>query len=226
MSCCQRDSYDIVFSEKRASKDLKRYRKKGPDNTTRLLLDALKAEGVARQTLLDVGGGIGVAHHELLAAGARSAVHIEAAEAYVRLAAEEVERRGHAGRVQFLHGDFVALAADIQPADVVTLDRVICCYADMAQLVTTSVARTRRLYGVVFPRETRLVKIVAAWTNLLFRIRGNPFRFYVHSPHEIDRVIRRAGLSPRSVRDTLMWRVAVYERRPGSAESSEYASHR
>jgi 2-polyprenyl-3-methyl-5-hydroxy-6-metoxy-1,4-benzoquinol methylase len=216
MSCCQPDSYDVVFSEKRASKDLKRYRKKGPDKTTRLLLDALKAVGVARQTLLDVGGGIGVAHHELLAAGARSAVHIDAAEAYLRLAAEEVERRGHSGRVQFLRGDFVALAADIQPADVVILDRVICCYADMALLVTTSVGRTRRLYGAVFPRETRFVKVVAAWTNLLFRIRGNPFRFYVHPPHEIDRVIRRAGLSPRSVKDTLMWRVAVYERRAGS----------
>jgi 2-polyprenyl-3-methyl-5-hydroxy-6-metoxy-1,4-benzoquinol methylase len=216
MSCCQLEGYDDVFNEKRASKDLKRYRKKGPDKTTRLLLDALKADGVAGQTLLDIGGGIGVAHHELLAAGARSAVHIDAAEASLRIASEEVERRGHFGRVQFLRGDFVALAADIQPADVVIVDRVICCYADMAQLVTTSVDRTRRLYGAVFPRETRFVKVVAAWTNLLFRIRGNAFRFYVHAPHEIDRVIRRAGLSPRSVRDTLMWRVAVYERRAGS----------
>src|SRR5204863_302008 len=72
MTCCQPDSFDAVFSEKRASKDLKRYRKKGPDKTTRLLLDALKADGVAGKTLLDIGGGIGVAHHELLAAGDRS----------------------------------------------------------------------------------------------------------------------------------------------------------
>src|SRR5437762_2829973 len=119
MTCCQPDSFDAVFSEKRASKDLKRYRKKGPDKTTRLLLDALKADGVAGKTLLDIGGGIGVAHHELLAAGARSAIHVDAAQASLRVAAEETDRSGHAGRVQFLLGDFVALAADIQPADVV-----------------------------------------------------------------------------------------------------------
>jgi magnesium-protoporphyrin O-methyltransferase len=201
-----------VFSEKRASKDLKRYRKKGPDKTTRLLLDALKTYGADSGTVLDIGGGIGVAHHELLAAGARSAVHIDAAEPYLRAAAEEVARRGNSGRVQFLHGDFVALAADIEPADVVVLDRVICCYPDMERLVTNSAGRARRLYGAVFPRETRLAKLGAAFANLLFRISRNGFRTYIHSPHEIDRVVRRAGLAPRSVKDTLMWRVAVYER--------------
>src|SRR5437660_205162 len=182
MTCCQPDSCDAVFSEKRASNDLKRYRKKGPDKTTRLLLDALKADGVAGQTLLDIGGGFGFPGQELLAAGARSAVHVDAAQASLRVAANETDRRGHAGRVQFLLGDFVALAGDIQPADVVILDRVICCYPDMTALVTLSADRARQVYGATFPRETWLTKIVAVWINVLFRIRRNPFRFYVHPP--------------------------------------------
>ena len=39
-------------------------------------------------------------------------------------------------RVRYEVGDFVALAPDVEPADVVALDRVVCCYPDMAALVS------------------------------------------------------------------------------------------
>jgi magnesium-protoporphyrin O-methyltransferase len=163
-------------------------------------------------TLLDIGGGIGVIDHELLAAGAGSAVHVDASEAAVRAATEEAARRGTTGRLEFRRGDFVVLAEGIEAADLVTLDRVICCYADMEQLVTSSAIRARRMYGVVIPRERRLTRIMALGINLIFRMTRNPFRFHVHPIRSIDRAIQRAGLSPRVVKDTLIWRVAVYTR--------------
>lgn len=72
MDCCHPD-YDSVFSARRARKDLARYRKKGPDKTTRLLIDALRAAGVEGKTLLDIGAGIGAIDHDLLDAGVASA---------------------------------------------------------------------------------------------------------------------------------------------------------
>lgn len=216
MSCCKPD-YDTVFSEKRARKDLKRYRRKGPDETTRLLIDALRSVGIQGKTLLDIGGGIGVIDHELLAAGAASAVHVEASEASAAAAASEATRRGSAGRVEFRRGDFVALADGIPEADVVTLDRVICCYSDMDQLVTASAAHARLLYGIVIPRERRLTRLIQAGINLVFRVTRNPFRFYVHPIRDIDRRVERAGLTLRSVTDTLIWRVAVYHRREAAS---------
>ena len=212
MDCCE-PNYDTVFSDKRARRDLKRYHKQGPDETTRLLIEALKSAGVAQKTLLDIGGGIGVIDHELLAAGAATAIHVEASEASAKAAAAEADRRGTASRIEFRRGDFVSLAPGIPPADVVTLDRVICCYADMEELVKASAAHARQLYGVVIPRERRLTRIMQVGINLVFRIVRNPFRFHVHPIGDIERVLMRGGLVLRSAAETLIWRVAVYERK-------------
>jgi 2-polyprenyl-3-methyl-5-hydroxy-6-metoxy-1,4-benzoquinol methylase len=209
---CRCECYSSQFDEKHAIKDLKRYRAEGPDRTTRLLLDLLEAEGIRGASVLDVGGGVGVVHHELLAAGAQTAVHVDATAANIRAAEEEATRRGHAGRVRFLQGDYVALAPEISPADVVTLDRVICCYPDMERLVAASADHARRLYGAVFPRERWFLKLVLALGNFVRRLRGNAFRSYVHPVRAIDAAIRRQGLSARRVQDTFVWRVAVYSR--------------
>ena len=76
MSACQCAGCDSQFGARHAAKDLERYRRKGPDVTTRLLLEGLKTLGLRDATLLDVGAGIGVIHHELLSAGARSAIRL------------------------------------------------------------------------------------------------------------------------------------------------------
>ena len=212
MTCCSSECFESTFNERRAKRQLKRYRKRGPEKTTGMLVDALRAAGVRDASLLDVGAGIGVVHHELLADGARSAVHVDAARPHIRLAEEEARRRGHVEQVRFLLGDFVGLAEGIPPADVVTLDRVICCYPDMEQLVATSAAKAKRLYGAVFPRERRVFKAMLALQNLLWKVLGNPFRAYIHPIAAIDAALRRQGFTPRSVADTMMWRVAVYGR--------------
>jgi len=209
---CQCECYSSQFDEKHAIKDLKRYRANGPDKTTRLLLGLLEAEGVRGASVLDVGGGVGVVHHELLAAGAQTAVHVDATAANIRAAEEEATRREHAGRVRFLQGDFVTLAPEISAADVVTLDRVICCYPDMEGLVSASAGHARRLYGAVFPRERWFLRLMVALGNLARRLRRNAFRAYVHPVREIDATILRQGLSVRRIHDTFVWRVVVYSR--------------
>ena len=129
----------------------------------------------------------------------------------MRAAREEAEREDTRPGT-FVHGDFAALADGILPADVVTLDRVICCYPDMERLVAASASKAQRLYGAVFPRERRVVKVMAALGNFVWRLRGNPFRSYIHPTAAIDAAARRQGLTPRSVLDTFVWRVAVYAR--------------
>jgi magnesium-protoporphyrin O-methyltransferase len=44
----------------------------------------------------------------------------------------------------------VDLAGQLEPAGVVTLDRVICCYDDMQQLVSLSAARVEKLLRLVY----------------------------------------------------------------------------
>jgi len=212
VSCCSCEGYQSQFGGKHAAKDVRRYRKKGPDKTTRLLLDQLKAAGVRGASLLDIGGGIGVVHHELLDAGAGSVVHVDATAANIEAAQGEAERQGHGGRVRFVLGDFVALAPDLPESDVVTLDRVICCYPDMEQLVSSSAARARRLWGAVFPRERALFKAMVQVGNAMRHVTRNDFRTFIHPVSEIDAALRREGLTLLSARDTYGWRAAIYSR--------------
>ena len=119
-------------------------------------------------TLLDIGGGVGVAQLDLLSAGLRSATDVDASSAYLDVAREEAQRRGYSERVSYRHGDLVALAPEIEPADIVTLDRVICCYHDMPALVRASAAKARRLYGLVYPHDawwTRCYSARKTWCS-------------------------------------------------------------
>jgi magnesium-protoporphyrin O-methyltransferase len=138
---------------------------------------------------------------------------LDASAAHLKAARDETERRGHAGRVEFMHGDFVAIADIIPSADMVTLDRVICCYHDMERLVRLSADKAGRFFGAVYPREVRWMRIALAAINVVQRLKRSPFRVFLHSPTAIDRVLRAAGLRRRFVRRTPGWEVVIYERR-------------
>ncbi len=217
MPCSQCQGIERMFNSNRAVRELKKYRRSGPARTTRMLIGALKAEGVAGLTLLDIGGGVGALQHELLEAGVRNATGVDASTAYLDVARQEVERRGHADRVRHRHGDFVALAPQIEAAGVVTLDRVICCYPDVQALVGLSAARARRLYGVVYPRRTWWTRLGFRLINVVCRITGDPFRVFVHDPAAVEALVRDAGLARRFYQKTMLWLVEVYAHPNGAS---------
>lgn len=212
--CCSTRAIATQFGRDTAQEELRRYRSDGPPPTTRALIDALRAQGVADADLLDIGAGVGAIDNALLESGALRAVHVDISPDYAEAAREEARRRGHADRMRFVTGDFVELAPDLDAADIVTLDRVICCYPHMERLVASSARKTRRLYGAVYPRDSWWTRAGFALENLLKRLRRSDFRIYVHPPAAIDEVLRRAGLERRSVQRTWMWEVVVYRRQP------------
>jgi SAM-dependent methyltransferase len=222
VGCCGHcESIESEFGERTAGRELKRYRRRGPPKSTRLLLDLLRSEADGSDTLLDIGGGVGALHHELLASGTVTrATHVDAASAYLETARQESKRRGTEERVAFVHGDFVELAERVPPADIVTLDRVLCCYPGMERLVGASAARAERLYGVVYPRNRWWLRMAFPLPNLWFRLRGSDFRVYLHTPERIDEAIRAQGLEPVVERRTLVWHVALYTRRQAHAGRS------
>ena len=205
--------YGSFYDAKLAASQRRRYREKGPNPWTAMLIEALKCEGVEGATLLDIGGGIGAIHHELLAAGAASAVVVDASAPYIEVAREESQQRGHRDRVRYVLGDFVEVAPSIPDADIVTLDRVINVYPDWERLVRYSAAHARRLYGFVYPRDTRGVRSIVFAMNLAFRVLGKQVRAFIHPIDQIDRVLRENGLTRQFSRSARTpWEVAVYER--------------
>ena len=207
-----------VFSTKEAENDLKRYRRQGPDASTKALIDALLAEGVDGSTLLDIGAGIGAIQLNLLPAGLAHAESVDATEAYVIAARDEATRRGFGDRVNGRVGDFVAVATEVPAADVVTLDKVVCCYADMPALLGGAADRARRVVGLVYPRETWWNRLasrgLAAWGWLT----RDPTRWHIHPVADIDAVLRRAGFDRHDVKRELIWQIALYRRRTVTSE--------
>jgi magnesium-protoporphyrin O-methyltransferase len=216
-SCCRVD-YDAQFNADEARRDLLQYRANGPDPTTRRLLDALLAEGVTGATVLDIGGGVGAVQLELLAAGAARTMDVDASSAYLATAEGEASERGWSDRAAFVHGDFVTLADEVEAADIVTLDRVVCCYPDARALIGRSAAKARRLYGLVHPVDRWWTRLVAALGNLGYRLFRNPYRIHVHRQRLIDELVEHAGLRSVEIGEGWFWRTAVYRRvRPAGA---------
>lgn len=212
MNCCQCQGIEELFSEEYVAKEIKHYRHRGPDKTTRMLAEALKRENVEGMTLLDIGGGLGGIQHEMLEAGVGSATDIEASTAYLNATKEETARRGYADRVTYQHGNFVELAENVPPADIVTLDRVICCYPEMQKLVGLSVARAGKFYGLVFPREDWWMKIWLAVQSFYLRLIRSRFRTFLHSTEAVEELIREQGFKRHFYQRTFVWQVVLYSR--------------
>lgn len=201
-----------TFSTKEAEGDLKRYLKQGPDGTTRALIDAIVAEGIDGATLLDIGGGIGAIPLELLAAGAASAIAVDATEAYVAVAQGEAARRGYGDRTSARTGDFVELAPEIEPADVVTLDRVVCCDPNLVGLLGPAAERARRMVGLVYPRDAWWNRVAARVIAAFGWLTRDTTRWHLHPTREIDAILAGAGFRRRELDRTLIWQVVLYVR--------------
>jgi hypothetical protein len=201
-----------TFDEKAAKGDLKRYLDQGPDRTTQALIDAIVSEGIEGATLLDIGAGVGAIQLALLGAGAASATTVDATEAYVLVAREEAARRGFADRTDGRVGTLEALASVIQPADVVTLDKVVCCDPDLAGLLARAAERAQRMVGLVYPRETWWNRFAARGLAAWGWITRDSTRWHLHRTGDIDSILRSAGFARRDVDRTMIWQVALYVR--------------
>jgi magnesium-protoporphyrin O-methyltransferase len=211
--CCRND-LDAKFGRRQARKQLKGYRAKGAAKETRLLIEGLLDAGVTGASLLDVGGGIGSLSDALLGAGAAHAVHVDASHGYVEAAEELAREHGNQDRLELRAADFVDVAASLTPADIVTLDKVVCCYPDAERLITLSADRATRLYGLVYPDDSRLVRAATVVQNALRSLGRTDFRTYIHPVELIERLVRERGFRLRWSAAARVWRVRLYERLP------------
>ena len=212
MGCCQCQGIENMFDKKAAKRQLKRYLKKGPSKTTSMLLDAIHKEGVQGLNFLDIGGGIGAIQYDLIKAGASGGTSIEASSAYIDVVTDEILQNGLVERVNFKHGDFTTMAFDVDSADIVTLDKVICCYDDMSELVGLSSKLAQKIYAVIYPRDVWWTKLGFLMMNFYTKIKGSSFRTFIHSTKKVEEIILRNGLKQNYYATTLVWQVVIYTR--------------
>ena len=217
MACCQGQDFDRMFDARRARKDMRAYRKRGARGATRRLLNAVRASmrerGTADFTHLDIGGGVGVLQHELARDGAVQTTAVDASRPYLELLRQAAAERGYEARQRRIEGDFTQVADSVEPATIVTLDKVICCYPDMVTLVRASARKATVLYGIVIPRDTAWVRAMVGLVNwFLRRVLRWQFRAFAHSHRAIDRLCAEEGLHLDRDDPGVLWCVRLYRR--------------
>ena len=130
-----------------------RYRKRGLDATARRMVGFLEQQGIEGATVLEIGGGVGEIGLELLRRGAERAVNLELSPAYDAEAARLAAEAGVQGRVERRLHDIAVDPDAIEPADIVVLHRVVCCYPDYERLLGAAAAHARRLLVFSHPRR-------------------------------------------------------------------------
>jgi hypothetical protein len=211
-SCCNPRGCDQFFSPRFARRMVKRYRKRGLDKTARRMVEFLEQRGIEGASVLEVGGGIGEIQLELLKRGAARAVNLELSPAYEEEAATLLRGAGLEDKAERRIHDIAVDPAGIEPADLVVLHRVVCCYPDYERLLTAAAERSRRLLVFSYPPRHTISRLVVGVENLVFRLLRKDFRTFAHPPSAMLAALNEHGLRATFGHHGLVWHVAGLER--------------
>jgi 2-polyprenyl-3-methyl-5-hydroxy-6-metoxy-1,4-benzoquinol methylase len=219
-NCCDPRGCDRVFNDQFAQRLARRYRRRGLDPTAQRIVDLIAEQGLDGATVLEVGGGIGAIQVELLKRGAARTTNLELSPAYEKEARQLLREAGLADRAERRIIDIAAAPDDVEPADVVVLHRVVCCYPDYAKLLGAAAGHARRQVIFSHPPRNLASQAILGAQNLYFRLRGSSFRVFVHPPKAMLDILAARGLTTATVRRNAVWRIAAASvnplTRPGS----------
>jgi 16S rRNA G966 N2-methylase RsmD len=210
--CCNWTGYQTVFSDRFARRVARIYRKRGLDPTQRRMVSFLTDRGIKDASVLEIGGGVGEMQIELLSRGAREATNLEISRSYETQAAALLGRSGMTDRVRRRFVDIATSPDDVEPADVVVLHRVVCCYPDYERLLSAAASHAKRLLVYSHPPRNLLSRMMIGCENLLRRLRGNDFRAFVHPPAAMIKAAQAQGLSVSYRHRGMPWTIVGFER--------------
>ncbi|MEP6665269.1 MAG: methyltransferase domain-containing protein [Nocardioidaceae bacterium] len=215
--CCEPRGYDRVFSGRFARRTARRYRRRGLSRSARALVGFLAERGIEGATMLEIGGGVGQVQVELLRRGAARAVNLELASSYEAEAAQLLESSGLGApglgaRVERRFLDIAQSPGEVEPADVVVLHRVVCCYPDYERLLAAAGSKANRLLVFSYPPRSAATRSILWLENFGRRLKGDSFRSFAHPPKAMVAVLEDAGLRASYRWRGLGWCVVGLER--------------
>jgi hypothetical protein len=211
-NCCRARSCEQFFNPGVARRSLEKYRNKGLDKLERRMIASVSSGALNGMRVLEIGGGIGRIQAELLVAGADQGEIIELVPAYEPYARELARETGLAERTSFRIVDILEEPDAVEPADIVVLNRVVCCSPDGVDLTAAAAQLARQTLVLSFPRDIALVRAGIRLLNASFRLRRNPFRAYVHRPNALFAAATGAGLRLVRGEQGAFWQWAALER--------------
>jgi hypothetical protein len=201
-----------MFKPRFARKTLRRYRKKGLDPIERGMVNSVPRTELSQARVLEIGGGIGLIQAELLVAGASQGEVVELVPAYEPYARELAHDEGIGSRSSFRIADVLDRPETVAPADIVVLNRVVCCSPDGVRLTGSAAHLARRFLLVSYPRDRWFVRLLVRMTNGGLRIMGRSFRVFLHPRASLYEVARTEGLMIGETGRSLAWEFTSFRR--------------
>lgn len=196
-----------MFGEGFARRMAKRYRRRGIAGAAGPMLDFLAEDGLAGATVLEIGGGVGEISLELLRRGAASATIAELSPAYDEEAQRLADEAGVTDRMSRRIVDVAATPEAVEPADLVVLHRVVCCYPDYERLLGAAANRCRTRLAFSHPPRNLGSRAFVAMQNAAFAVGRKEFRTFVHPPEAMVDVVAARGLRPVFEHHGRVWHV-------------------
>lgn len=178
----------------------------------RSLVRRAAVRGVERASVLEIGGGVGQVMFELLKAGAASGEVVELVPSYAAHVRALAAEASVADRVSYRTADLVTDAEARSSADVVVLNKVVCCTPDGIELAGIAASLARRTLVLSYPRDVWWTRAVFAALNFYLRLRRRRFRVFVHPARALESVVEEQGLAAASEHNGPIFRVAAFER--------------
>ena len=147
---------------------------------------------------------------ELLEAGAARAPEPGTPPAYEHAAHKLAEQAGVGGPLDWRIHDLAQDPGAVAPADLVTLQRVVCCYPDYERLLAAA-ARSCPA-ALVYPPRNALLRAFYVVFNLVMRLTGSSFRGFVHPPAAMLGVLEDHRLRRTYAHRSHIWQVAGLDR--------------
>jgi magnesium-protoporphyrin O-methyltransferase len=186
VDCCSANNACAeFFGERVARRALRRYRSKGLDADALQMVAWADEAGVGGASVLEVGGGIGAVATTLLQHGAGRAVNLEVVSGWEPFARTLAVEEGIETRSEFRVGDLLLDPWVAEPADVVALQRVVCCNPEGIRLAGVAAGLAQRMLVLSYPRDAVWTRWGVSAANLLERLRRQSFRAFVHPPTAI-----------------------------------------
>ena len=206
VDCCDPNGLDRVFAGRLVRQELRAFRRGGLSRRQREMM-ALLEPLTPCSSVLDIGCGVGAIGTTLLARGAVSGLFIDVSSAYLNAAREVAAEAGVGERAAFYRDDFATSARSYPRADVVVLDRVVCCYPDAPALLEKAARHSQRTLIFSYPRPLWFTPVFRVLCAFGMRLIGQEYRFFLHDPQLLLEAATGAGHKLVATRPAGLWQL-------------------
>jgi predicted RNA methylase len=211
-SCCRAGPCEELFRPRVARRSLEQYRSKGHGDLDRRLVEVASEGGLEGARVLEIGGGIGTIQAELLEAGAEQGEVVELVSAWEPYARELARDKGLETRTSFRLADVLESPESVEPAEVVVLNRVVCCSPDGVRLAGAAARLAARTLVLSFPRDSVWIRIGVRLLNAGMWVARRSFRVFAHPRDALIGAAASEGLRLAATGREGVWEYAVLRR--------------